>query len=80
MQGTVGVRREDIDDAERRAPFTPVHVKKLINKYGLQVIVEKSNNRIFSDDMFSRAGAMIADELSDFFLDAFHHAAKKIKK
>lgn len=65
MQGTVGVRREDIDDAERRAPFTPVHVKKLINKHGLQVIIEKSNNRIFSDDMFSRAGAMIADELSD---------------
>ncbi len=65
MLGTVGIRREDIDDAERRAPFTPVHVKKLINKYGLKVIVEKSNNRIFGDDMFSRAGAVIADELNE---------------
>lgn len=42
----LAIRREDQSVWERRAPFNPTHVKKLI-KQGVKVIVQPSNRRSY---------------------------------
>jgi alanine dehydrogenase len=48
---------------ERRTPLTPSHVKNLIEKFGVEVTVQSSDKRIFSDKEFARSGAHIAEYL-----------------
>ena len=45
----IGIRREDKNPWERRAPLVPTHVRELIRKQGLAVCVQPSDVRIFSD-------------------------------
>jgi len=59
----IGIRREDKNRWERRAPLTPDHVAELV-RMGLSVVVEPSPIRAFPDDAFRRAGAVVAADLS----------------
>jgi len=60
----VGIKKETGHSNERRVVLTPDHVKKLINEYDINVIVQSSKKRIFSDDEYKTAGATISKDLS----------------
>lgn len=61
---TVGIRREDINRWERRAPLTPVEVGRLVSRAGLAVVVQPSDIRIYDEAEYKRAGATISEDLS----------------
>lgn len=50
---------------ERRAPLVPEHVQELIEQHGIQVVVESSPERVFSDEAYRRAGARVQSHLRD---------------
>jgi len=64
MQNVIGIRKEDKDVTERRAPLTPEQVKELIRDHRIRVIVEPSPNRIFTETDYRNAGAEISSDLS----------------
>lgn len=63
MTVTVGIRREDKNKWERRVPLTPDAVHRLVDG-GIPVVVQPSKLRIFTDDEYRRAGALLSDDLS----------------
>jgi len=65
MLGIIGIRKEDKDIAERRAPLSPPQVKMLIDKYDLDVVVEPAENRIYANGEYESAGAVISEKLDD---------------
>ncbi len=65
MSATLGIRHEDKYLMECRTPLTPYHVKKLIEKYGLEIIVEKSDKRVFLDQEYKEAGAKVENNLKN---------------
>jgi saccharopine dehydrogenase (NAD+, L-lysine-forming) len=65
MSATIGIRREDKSDWERRSPLTPNHVKEIHEKHGIEVCVQPSKIRVFTDEEYSRAGARIEEDLSE---------------
>ena len=65
MKNVVGIRRENIDATERRAPLSPGQVEELVSRHGLRVIVEPSDRRVFGDDEYAAAGAELSDDLGD---------------
>ena len=64
MTYAIGIRREDKSKWERRVPLTPEHVKELIENDGIEVYLQPSPIRIFSDQEFIQAGAKIQEDLS----------------
>jgi alpha-aminoadipic semialdehyde synthase len=63
-QRCIGVRREDKNRWERRAPVSPTHVAELV-KRGIKVIVQPSNLRTYNDRSYREAGAIVQEDLSD---------------
>ena len=63
MSNFIGIRHEDKYEMELRAPLTPRHVERLIKGKKLDIIVQSSSKRIFSDSEYSEAGAIIAPDL-----------------
>ncbi len=63
MKNCIGIRREDKDSIERRAPLTPGQVRKLITEHQIRVIVEPSPSRIFTEEEYRQAGAEINEDL-----------------
>lgn len=63
MSARLGVRREDKHAFEARAPLTPDAVAKLVSQ-GLEVVVQPSAIRAFSDDAYRAAGAVVSEDLS----------------
>ncbi len=61
----LGIRREDKNPWERRTPLVPSHVRELIRRHGLNLFVQPSEIRVFSDQEYVREGALISDSLSD---------------
>jgi saccharopine dehydrogenase (NAD+, L-lysine-forming) len=64
LKAVIGVRREDKNLWERRAPLTPDQVECLIRAHGIEVCVQPSEQRIFADDAYRRAGAKVEEDLS----------------
>lgn len=62
MNNKIGIRHEDKYHLERRSPLTPRHVK-MLSAQGIEVFVEKSPQRIFSEGDYRRAGGFIAENL-----------------
>ncbi len=50
---------------ERRTPLAPVHVRKLVRE-GYTVIVQPSKMRIFTDDQYLKAGAVLKVRIFEF--------------
>lgn len=63
-QKTIAIRREDQSVWERRAPFSPIHVRKLV-KNGVRVIVQPSNRRAYPMQAYLNAGAIIQEDISE---------------
>ncbi|HUP46282.1 MAG TPA: bifunctional lysine ketoglutarate reductase /saccharopine dehydrogenase family protein [Thermoanaerobaculia bacterium] len=64
MPSIVGVRAEDKNRWERRAPLTPDHVAELTRTHRVTVRVQPSSRRAFSDLDYERAGADLALDLT----------------
>ena len=64
MNRKVGIRHEDKYLMERRSALTPRHVKKLVG-HGIEVHVERSKKRVFHENEYKHAGAVITDNLSE---------------
>jgi len=62
--GVLGIRREDKNKWERRAPMAPNHVRALVGQ-GIRIIVQPSTRRVFTDDEYRSAGAEINEDLSE---------------
>ncbi len=63
MSNFIGIRHEDKYALERRAPLTPRHIEKLAKQKKLDIIVQSSPKRIFTDEEYSSAGAVISNRL-----------------
>ena len=62
----IAVIRETKNPPDRRVPLTPHQCVELGSKYpGLEIIVEPSPNRCFTDDEYRSAGARVSQDLSD---------------
>ncbi len=64
MQRIIGLRREETDAGEQRAPLAPQHVRRLSDD-GLVVHVQPSARRIFSDADYAEAGALLTRNLRE---------------
>ena len=60
----VGIRSEDKNRWERRAPLVPVDLKAL-RAAGIDAVVQSSPNRAFGDNEFSQAGVPVQPDLRD---------------
>ncbi len=65
MSKYIGIRHEDKYAMERRAPLTPKHVKRLTDQKKLDIIIQASDKRIFTEDEYRKAGAKVASDLKD---------------
>lgn len=65
MTKKIGIRREDKNKWERRVGLIPEHIKELKETYGIETIVQPSTLRIFSDEAYKKAGAVISEDVSD---------------
>ncbi len=59
-----GIRREDKNKWERRVPLIPEDIKILREKHNIEAVVQPSPIRVFSDDDYKNAGAIIQEDLS----------------
>jgi len=64
MSFTFGIRREDKNKWERRVSLIPNHVRKLKEKYDVDVIVQPSPIRVYLEKEYENAGATIKEDLS----------------
>lgn len=61
---TIGLRREDPKRIwERRAPLTPEAVHDLIQKEGIEVLVQPCQRRVFLTSEYEKAGAKVSRSL-----------------
>jgi saccharopine dehydrogenase (NAD+, L-lysine-forming) len=63
MVRAIGIRREDKNPWERRVPLVPSQVAHLIQQEGLRVYVQPSDQRVFPDEAYRGAGAVVQDDL-----------------
>jgi len=63
MSNFIGIRHEDKYKLERRAPLTPKHVARLVKQKKLDIIIQTSDKRVFSDEEYVKAGAIIEKDL-----------------
>ncbi|MCB2210616.1 hypothetical protein KQI52_00725 [bacterium] len=66
----IGMRLETKSNLERRAPLTPDDVRDMLLIDGMEIIVQPSPYRVFTDDEYAAAGATISEDISgcDFVL------------
>ncbi len=65
MNSIIGIRREDKNEWERRVPLIPKHIYEFKKQYGIKTIIQPSKIRVYSDDEYRDAGAVVAEELSN---------------
>jgi alpha-aminoadipic semialdehyde synthase len=63
MTATIGIRREDKSEWERRVPVTPQDAAELQDN-GMRVIVQSSPARAFTDNEFAEAGITVQEDLT----------------
>lgn len=62
----IGIIREGKVPVDRRVPLTPLQCKALLAKYpGLDLVVQCSKVRAYSDQEYADAGITLSDDLSD---------------
>jgi alpha-aminoadipic semialdehyde synthase len=64
MAGILGIRREDRNPYERRAPLSPSHVERLVKEHDIKVVIQPSDIRVFTDRQYADAGAVVQEDLS----------------
>lgn len=62
----IGIIRERKNPPDRRAVFSPSKASEVMKKYpDVEIVVEKSDNRFFSDDSYRESGIKVVTDLSD---------------
>ena len=61
---SIGIRREDKNEFERRTPLIPEHVARLTTEHGIDVVVQPSPIRAFPDEDYAQAGARVQEDLT----------------
>ena len=51
--------------SERRAALTPSHVQRLVSSQNIDVLVQPSTSRVYSDAEYIQAGASLTTDLSN---------------
>jgi len=64
MVTRIGIRREDKNVWERRTPVIPEHVAALTARHPVEFVVQPSDIRVFSDEEYRKAGAVVSEDLS----------------
>jgi alanine dehydrogenase len=64
MNTKIGIRREDINRWEKRAPLIPSHVRELSDRHPIEFRVQPSTIRIFNDADYRLAGIPVEEGLS----------------
>ncbi len=64
MSSLIGIRREDKNPWEGRAPLTPEHVRELRERCSVDVLMQPSSIRAFPDQAYQDAGAGIDEDMS----------------
>jgi alpha-aminoadipic semialdehyde synthase len=64
MKTRIGIRREDKNKWEKRTPLIPIHVRQLIDQHNMEIWIQPSSIRIFTDEEYRREGALIKEDLS----------------
>jgi len=65
MITTLGIRREDKNEWERRVSIIPEHAGRLMQTAGLRIMVQPSALRVFQDHEYAQVGGVIKEELDD---------------
>ncbi len=65
MPKRIGIRREDKSIWERRTPIIPDDARELMEKHGLEVVVQPSEIRVFKDEEYASVGARVQEDLSE---------------
>lgn len=60
----IAIRREDKNIWERRAPLIPSHVHDLIRHDGLEIFIQPSQIRVFTDQEYENVGAVVSEDIS----------------
>ncbi len=65
MSTRIGIRREDKNEWERRVPLVPADLAALKRDHDLEFIVQPSPIRVFRDQEYVEAGAVVQEDLQD---------------
>lgn len=63
MSISIGIRHEDKYKMERRSPIVPKHAEWLIKHQNIDISVQTSEKRIFTEEEYIKAGAKIVKDL-----------------
>ena len=62
----IALIKERKNPPDRRVVLTPAQAKELMEQYpGLEIVVESSDNRAYSDDEYREAGIKVVNDVSD---------------
>ena len=64
MKRLIGIRREDKSPWERRVPLIPEDVRQLKDGHSIEVSIQPSEIRVFSNQEYLKAGAKVEEDLS----------------
>ena len=65
MKISIGIVRETKSIWERRTPLIPSDIEKLISSYPVDFYIQPSEKRIFSEEEYINAGAIIQEDISN---------------
>jgi len=65
MANAIGIRKETKNRWERRAPLSPDNVLRLTNDMEVEIYIQPSDLRVFSDEEYISSGARITQDLSE---------------
>ena len=60
----VGIRREDMYAFERRVPLIPKDANELVQEHGIEIIVQSSPKRVFTDEEYRRVRIKVKEDLA----------------
>jgi alpha-aminoadipic semialdehyde synthase len=66
MEVGIGIRKEDKNRWERRAPLIPEHIRELKEREALEICLQPSEIRAFPDEEYIQAGAKVREDLSAY--------------
>jgi len=64
MKIRIGIRREDINKWEKRVPLIPSHVNELVKTHPVEIVVQPSAIRVFTDGDYRVFGIPVSEDLS----------------
>jgi saccharopine dehydrogenase (NAD+, L-lysine forming) len=65
LRHKIGIRREDKNKWEARVPITPAAAGELMRDQALDIVIQPSPIRVFSDDAYREVGAQVSENLDD---------------